>query len=398
MAAKRDYYEVLGLARTASADEIKKSYRKLAMQYHPDKNPNNPEAAEKFKELSEAYEVLSDEKKRRQYDQYGHDGMKSTFGPGGFDFSRDFTHMSDIQDILGSLFGEGGGGMFESFMGGAGGGRRRTRGGVQRGDDLRFDLEIDLEEAVFGSERELELPVTEECDLCHGTGAASGSSRETCRQCGGHGFVISGGGFFQVRQTCPVCNGEGSMVRRPCAKCTGTGRARARRRLALRIPRGVETGSRLRLTGKGEGGNKGGPAGDLYVVLHVREHELFERQGDDLICTVPISPAVAALGGEIEIPTPDGFAKIKLPPGTPNGKVFRLRDKGVPNIEGRGHGDLHVRVTLEVPTRLNGKQRKALEDFAASTEEANYPDMLRVRKTSEAFFARRDVLRRTERG
>ena len=215
MASKRDYYEVLGVARSASADEIKKAYRKLAMQYHPDRNPNNPEAAEKFKELSEAYEVLSDEKKRQQYDQYGHEGMKSTFGPGGFDFSRDFTHMSDVQDILGSLFGEGGG-MFESFMGG---GRGRTRGGAQRGDDLRFDLEIDLEEAVFGSERELELPVTEECDTCHGTGAAAGSTRETCRQCGGHGVVISGGGFFQVRQTCPVCNGEGSMVRRPCGTC-----------------------------------------------------------------------------------------------------------------------------------------------------------------------------------
>ena len=390
MASKRDYYEVLGVSRSAPADEIKKSYRKLAMQYHPDRNANNPEATEKFKELSEAYEVLSDEKKRQQYDQYGHDGMKSTFGPGGFEFSRDFTHMSDLQDILGSLFG-GDGGMF----GEPGGSRRRTRGGVQRGDDLRFDIEIDLEEAIFGSEREVELPVTEECDTCHGSGAAAGSGREACRQCGGRGYIVSGGGFFQIRQGCPVCNGEGTMIRHPCNKCNGAGRVRARRRLSLRIPRGVETGSRLRLVGKGEGGGRGGPAGDLYVVVHVREHELFERQGDDLLCTVPVSPVIAALGGEIEIPTPDGFAKIKLPPGTPNGKVFRLRDKGVPSLEGRGHGDLHVRVVLEVPTRISSKQRSLLEAFAAATEDGNYPEAARVHKTAEEFFSRRDVLRRT---
>lgn len=383
MASKKDYYEILGVGRSASAEEIKKAYRKLAMQHHPDRNANNPAAAEKFKELSEAYEVLSDEQKRQQYDQYGHDGMKSTFGPGGFDFSRDFTHASDIQDILGSLFGDMGGGA-----------RRRSSGGAQRGDDLRFDLEIDLEEAIFGSERELELPVADECDRCHGSGAASGSARESCRQCGGRGFVVSGGGFFQIRQGCPVCNGEGSIIRHPCGKCNGSGRVRARRRLALRIPRGVETGSRLRLAGKGEGGARGGPAGDLYVVLHVREHELFERQGDDLICAHPVSPVTAAIGGEIEIPTPDGFAKIRLPPGTPNGKIFRLRDKGMPSIEGHGHGDLHVRIAIEVPQHLNGKQRKLLDDFAALSEDANYPEAARIRKTASDFFARRDVLRK----
>jgi molecular chaperone DnaJ len=389
MATKRDYYEVLGVSRSASAEEIKKSYRKLAMQHHPDRNANNPAAAEKFKELSEAYEVLSEPKKRQQYDQYGHDGLKSSFGPGGFDFSRDFTHMSDLQDILGSLLnGEGG---FGDILGG---GRRRSRTGPQRGDDLRFDIEIDLEEAVFGAEREVELPVTEECENCHGTGAAAGAGRETCRQCSGRGYVISGGGFFQVRQGCPVCNGEGTMIRNPCNKCNGAGRTRARRRISLRVPRGVETGSRLRLAGKGEGGGRGGPPGDLYVVVHVREHTLFERQGDDLLCSVPVSPIVAALGGEIEIPTPDGFAKIKLPPGTPNGKVFRLRDKGVPSIEGRGHGDLHVRVVLEVPTRITSKQRKLLEDFAAATDNSNYPDAATTHKTAEEFFTRRDTLRR----
>jgi len=394
MPAKRDYYEVLGVSRSASADEIKKNYRKLAMQYHPDRNANNPEAAEKFKELSEAYEILSDEQKRQQYNQYGHEGMKSSFGPGGFDFSRDFTHMSDLQDILGSLFnGEGG---FGEFMGNSGSRRRSRSGSAQRGDDLRFDIEIDLEEAIFGSEREVELPVTEECDTCHGSGAASGSGREACRQCGGRGFIVSGGGFFQIRQGCPVCNGEGTMIRHPCGKCNGAGRVRARRRLALRIPHGVETGSRLRLSGKGEGGGRGGPPGDLYVVIHVREHELFERQGDDLLCSVPVSPIVAAIGGEIEIPTPDGFAKIKLPPGTPNNKVFRLRDKGVSNLEGRGHGDLHVRVVLEVPSHLSGKQRKLLEDFAAVSEEGNFPEAAGTHKAAETFFARRDVLRKTK--
>lgn len=396
MAKKRDYYEVLGVSRNATADEIKKAYRKLAMQHHPDRNANNAAAAEKFKEVSEAYEVLSDDKKRPQYDQFGHDGLKSSFGPGGFDFSRDFTHMSDLQDILGNLFG-GDAGMFgEAFAGGARGGARRSRGGSegQRGDDLRFDLEIDLEEAIFGSEREVELPIRDECDACRGTGAAAGSGRETCRQCGGHGFVVAGGGFFQIRQACPVCNGEGAIIRHPCDKCGGTGRMKARRKLALRIPRGVETGSRLRLTGKGEGGVRGGPAGDLYVVLHVREHDLFERQGDDLACVVHVSPVTAALGGDVEVPTPDGFAKIKLPPGTPNGKLFRLRNKGMPNLEGHGSGDLQVRIALEVPAHLSSKQRKLLEDFAALTETANFPDASRMHLSAEAFFARRDVLRK----
>ena len=389
MPTKRDYYEVLGVSRNASADDIKKSYRKLAMQCHPDRNAS-PEATEKFKELSEAYEVLSDDTKRQRYDQFGHEGVKSAFGPGGFDFSRDFTHQADLQDILGSLFG--GEGPFAEFMGG--GSRRRSRSGVQRGDDLRFDIEIDLEAAIFGSEKEIEIPVTDECEACHGSGAAAGSNREPCRQCGGRGFIVSGGGFLQIRQGCPVCNGEGTMIRHPCGKCGGSGRVRARRRLNLRIPPGVETGSRLRLAGKGGGGGRGGAAGDLYVVIHVREHELFERQGDDLICSIPVSPVAATLGGEIEIPTPDGFAKIKLPPGTPNGKVFRLRDKGVPSLEGHGHGDIHVRIVLEVPARLSGKQRKILEEFAAAAEASNFPDAAHTRKISEAFFARRDFVRK----
>jgi len=393
MSTKRDYYEVLGVSKSATADEIKKSYRKLAMQYHPDRNPDNKEAAEKFKEVCEAYEVLSDADKRHRYDQYGHAGMKSAFGPGGFDFGRDFSHMQDIdlQDILGSFFGGG----FGDIFGGGGGGQRRTRNpnAAQRGDDLRFDLEIDFEEALFGSEREVDLSVNDGCEACRGTGAASGSTRETCRQCGGHGAVIVGGGFIQMRQTCPVCHGEGTIVRSPCKKCGGTGRVKTPRHIALRIPKGVETGSRLRLTGKGESGLRGGPAGDLYVVLHVREHELFQRQDEDLSCTVYISPVTAALGGEIEIPTPDGHARIKLPAGTPNGKVFRLRDKGMPGLNG-GTGDLHVRVEIEVPAHLSSRQKKALEEFASQTTADNFPEAAKQNKVIDTFFARRDALRK----
>ena len=389
MANKRDYYEVLGVGKSATADEIKKAYRKLAMKHHPDRNPDNKDAAEKFKEICEAYEVLSDTDKRQRYDQYGHAGMKSAFGPGGVDFGRDFSHMQDmdLQDILGSFFGGGFGDIF------GGGGQRRSRNpnAPHRGDDLRFDLEIDFEEALFGSEREVDLSVNDACETCHGTGAASGSSRETCRQCGGHGVVVVGGGFIQMRQTCPVCHGEGSIIRSPCKKCGGTGRVKTPRHIALRIPKGVETGSRLRLTGKGESGLRGGPAGDLYVVLHVREHEVFQRQEDDLACTVYVSPVLAALGGEIEVPTPDGHARIKLPAGTPNGKVFRLRDKGMPNLNG-GCGDLHLRVETEVPAHLSSKQKRLFEEFSALATPDNFPEAAKQNKAVDTFFARRDAL------
>jgi molecular chaperone DnaJ len=391
MSTKRDYYELLGVQRNATADEIKKAYRKLAMKYHPDRNAGNAGAAEMFKEISEAYEVLSDSSKRQRYDQYGHDGVKSAFGPGGFDFGRDFSHSADFQDIFSSLFG-GGGGLFGEMFGG-GGQRRRSRDGSQRGADLRFDLEIDLEEAMFGVERNIELPVSESCDECGGTGAAKGSSRETCRQCGGHGSIVSNGGFIQFQQTCPVCRGEGTIIRTPCRKCGGAGRVKNRRSLSLRIPAGVETGSRLRVSGKGEGGLRGGAAGDLYVVLHVREHEIFERQGEDLACTVPVSPDVAALGGDVPVPTPDGLAMLKLPHGTPNGKVFRLRGKGVPNLDGSGAGDLHVRISIEVPAHLSSSQKRALQAFAESCDAGNYPDTARMRKQVEAFMARRDALK-----
>ncbi len=392
MANKRDYYEVLGVSKSATADEIKKAYRKLAMQYHPDRNPDNKEAAEKFKELCEAYEVLNDTEKRQRYDQFGHAGMKSAFGPGGFDFSRDFSHMQDIdlQDILGSFFGGGG---FGDIFGG--GGRRRSRNpdAAQRGDDLRFDLEIDLEEAIFGSEREVDLNVNDTCPSCKGSGSAPGSKRETCQQCGGHGVVVVGGGFIQMRQTCPVCNGQGTIIRNPCKKCSGSGRVKTPRHIALRIPKGVETGSRLRLSGKGESGMRGGPPGDLYVVLYVREHEIFQREDDDLACTVQVSPARAALGGNVDVPTPDGHARIKLPAGTPNGKIFRLRGKGMPNLNG-GCGDLHVRVEIEVPANLSSKQKQVLEEFESLTSSANYPEAAKRAKAVDTFYARRDALRK----
>jgi len=389
VAAKKDYYELLGISRTATPDEIKKAYRKLAMKYHPDRNPDDKAAEGRFKEVSEAYEVLSDAGKRKQYDQFGHEGLKTSFGPGGFDFSRDFTHMGDLQDILGNLFG-GGGGVFEDIFGG---GRRRGRSnGPQQGADLRFDLEIELEEAAFGSEREVTLPISRECDACRGSGVAPGHSRETCRQCGGAGSVVSGGGFFQVRQSCPVCGGSGTMVTHPCKTCHGSGRTKSRTRLTLRVPKGVETGSRLRLTGKGEGGVRGGPPGDLYVVLHVRAHPLFQRREDDLICTVPVPFHVLALGGDVQVPTVDGFAKLKLAAGTETGKVFRLKNKGMPNVDGYARGDLHVQIVAEVPSKLNGHQKRALKAFSDETSDINYPGVARFHEQAATFVERKHAM------
>lgn len=393
MATKTDYYELLGVSRTASDDEIKKAYRKQAMKYHPDKNQGDAAAEAKFKEISEAYEVLSDPGKRQRYDQFGHDGMKQAFGPGGFDFSRDFTHASDLQDILGSLFG-GGGGMFDDFFGGGGGGRRRSRTGPQRGNDLRFNLEIDLEEAAFGSEREVSLPISEECGDCKGSGMAKGAKPEQCRHCAGRGSVVSGGGFFQVRQTCPVCGGAGTMVTNPCGSCQGTGRTKVKRRLTLKIPKGVDSGSRLRLTGKGEGGVRGGPAGDLYVVMHVRQHELFERRENDLYCEIPIPLHLAALGGELQVPTIDGYAKLKLSPGTENGKVYRLRGRGMPDVDGYGRGAMHVRVVLETPVKLSSAQKKLLKELGEQDAKKNYPSADHIRDVADAFYERKQTIQK----
>ncbi len=395
MAAKRDYYEVLGVARGATAEEIKKSYRKLAVQFHPDKNPGNKEAEEKFKEISEAYEVLSDEQKRQRYDQFGHaafGGGGGGGGPGGFrgGGAGGFGGI-DLEEALRTFMGAfgggggGGGGIFDDSFGGGGG----RRDGTARGSDLRVDLEIDFEEAVFGSTRELSLTVMDECAACHGSGAEPGSRPEVCRRCAGSGMVVSGGGFFQVRQTCPACGGAGQMIANPCRACHGEGRVKARRAIQLKIPAGVETGSRLRLAGKGEGGARGGEAGDLYVVIHVREHEVFQRRGDDVFCDMPVPFHLAALGGDLEVPTIHGYATLKVPAGVESGTVMRIKGKGVASLRGGAPGDQHVRLRIEVPDRLDRKQRDLARQLAEGLRDDDFPGMRAVRRTAAGFYERK---------
>ena len=394
MAEKRDYYEVLGVDKGATADQIKSAYRKLAMKYHPDRNPDNPEAKEKFTEISEAYEVLSNPEKRQRYDQFGHQGVN--FGPGGFDFGRDFSGFQDVDlsDIFNSFFGGGGGGGFSSFFGGGRQRRSADPSGPRRGDDMTFRLDIDFDEAIFGSERTLDLTLPAQCPECHGSGAAEGSKRVTCRTCGGHGVVIGGGGFFQVRQTCPTCGGEGSVIEKPCRKCRGSGHVNQEQHISLKIPAGVDNGSRLRLSGKGGGGLRGGENGDLYVHLNVRESDLFEREGPNLGVDIPVSPITAALGGIVEVPTPEGSAQLKIPAGTPNGKVFRLRGKGVPSLRGGSAGDLDARIIIEVPANLDRKQRQLLEEFQKSVKGGTFPERETFDNRARVFFAHRDKLRK----
>ena len=389
---KRDYYEVLGVSKTASADEIKSAYRKLAMKWHPDRNPDNPEAKAKFQEASEAYEVLSNPEKRQRYDQFGHQGVN--FGPGGFDFGRDFSHFQDVDlgDILGAFFGGGGGfGGFGDFFGG---GRRRRAdpNGPQQGEDMTMELAIDFDEAVFGSERTIQLSLPDQCPDCGGTGAARGSSRKKCPTCDGRGQVISGGGFFQVRQTCPHCGGAGTVIEKPCPTCRGAGQVKKPRELTLRIPKGVDTGARLRLNGKGGGGLRGGPPGDLFVVLNVRPSEIFEREDNDLYVNVPVSPFTAMLGGSVDIPTPEGVASVKIAAGTPNGKMLRLRGKGVADLRGGPAGDLVARIVFEVPQRLTGKQRGAAEELTKLLDASNFPEAQTFANNLKTFYAHKDKL------
>ena len=392
-AQKKDYYEVLGVSRTATQDEIKKAYRKLAVECHPDKNPGNVEAEERFKHITEAYEVLSNPQKRSKYDQFGH----QAFGPGGGGFSGGGFEGIDLEEALRTFMGAfgggrgGGGSIFDDFFGGGG---RGQRGAANRGNDLRFDLEIDFEEAVFGSQRDLSFSVMDACSKCNGSGAEAGSRRETCPNCKGTGQSVTSNGFFHVRQTCSACGGAGEVVRNPCRECGGTGRIKAKRTITLKIPAGVETGSRLRVAGKGEDGLRGGPAGDLYVVLHVREHELFKRRDEDIFIETPVPYHVAALGGEIEVPTLHGYAKLKIPAGTESGKVFRLRGRGLKGTGSFGNGDQHVVVMVETPERLSGKQRKALSEFAALFDESNHPEAARLRRRAQEFYRRRDTLQK----
>ena len=346
--AKRDYYEVLGVNRDAAEDEIKKSFRKLAMKFHPDRNPDNPKAEEHFKEAKEAYEVLTDANKRSAYDQFGHAGVDPSQGMGAG------AGMGGFSDAFSDIFGE-------IFGGGRGGGGGRN--GVYRGADLRYNLEIGLEEAARGTETKIRIPTMEECSTCHGSGAKPGTQPQTCTTCNGRGEVRMQQGFFSLQQTCPRCHGSGKMVASPCGTCGGAGRTKQQKTLSVKIPAGVDEGDRIRLSGEGELGAGGGPAGDLYVVIHIKPHAVFNREHSDLHCEMPVSFTTAALGGEIEIPTLDGHAKIKIPAETQSGQVFRLRGKGIKGLRSTNHGDLMCHVVVETPVRLTDRQRDLLREL-----------------------------------
>jgi molecular chaperone DnaJ len=380
---KRDYYHVLGVERSATPDEIKKAYRKLAVKHHPDKNPGDKSAEEKFKELGEAYEVLSNVDKRAAYDRFGHQAFSQG---GGFGGAGGGVH--DPFDVFREVFGSGrgGGGIFESIFGDVAGQDGGERGGRGRGADLRYDMQITFQEAARGVEKEIEISKLQTCDTCHGSGAEPGSKVTTCSTCGGHGQVAVSRGFFNIAQTCPRCRGAGQTIEKPCHTCHGDGRMEKTAKIKIKIPAGVEDGTRLRSSGQGEGGSRGGPSGDLYVVLHVEPHEIFQREGTDLFCSVPISFARAALGGEVKVPTLEGSAVLKVPAGTPSGKVFRLRGKGLPEVHGRGVGDLRVKLYVEVPTRLNSEQRARLQAFADSCDEHTHPEESSFFRKAKDFF------------
>ncbi|HWB61128.1 MAG TPA: molecular chaperone DnaJ [Chthoniobacteraceae bacterium] len=377
---KRDYYEVLEIDRTVTVEEIKKAYRRLAVKHHPDKNPDDPQAEERFKELGEAYDVLSDENKRAAYDRYGHAAFAQGTGPGAQGFHDPF-------DLFREMFGQGGGGggIFEQFFGGGGGGRG-DRSGRQRGSDLRYDMQIKLEEAAFGVEKEIEISRLDTCEKCGGRGAEEGSSASTCPTCRGQGQVITSRGFFQVSQTCPNCRGSGQIIAKPCKVCHGDGRVERASHIKLKIPAGIEHGSRLRSVGNGEAGIRGGARGDLYVVIHVKEHAVFDRQEENLFCEVPVSFITAALGGEVKVPTLEGKAALKIPAGTQSATVFKLRGKGMPVLNSSSRGDLMVRVLVEVPTKLNTEQRAKLEEFAKVCGEENSPIHKSFFEKAKEFF------------
>ncbi|HZI81361.1 MAG TPA: molecular chaperone DnaJ [Vicinamibacterales bacterium] len=350
--SKRDYYEVLGVAKTATDQEIKSAYRKLALKHHPDRNQGDKKAEDLFKEAAEAYAVLADTDKRHMYDRFGHAGLGGA-ATGGFD-PNVFTGFEDILGGLGDVFGLG-----DIF----GGGRRR---GPQRGSDLRYDLEISFDESAKGAEMALQIPRAEQCETCRGNGAAEGSKPTTCPQCQGRGQLRYQQGFFTVARTCGQCRGTGTVIAKPCQTCKGAGRVQKERKLTVRIPPGIASGQRLRLTGEGEAGPAGGPPGDLYVVVHVQDHPIFQREGNDLFCEVPVSYPTLALGGEITVPTLDGTEPLRVPDGTQTGTTFRLRGKGMPDVSGRGRGDLQVTVKVSIPRKLSKDQRKLLEDLAVT--------------------------------
>ncbi len=381
MAAKRDFYDILGVTKSSSDDEIKKAYRKQAVKYHPDKNPGDKNAEEKFKELGEAYTVLSDAQKRAAYDQHGH----AAFDPrsraaGGFRPGAG----QDPFDVFRQAFGNSD--FFDAFFGGAGGGEEREPGGPARGDDLQYNLEITLEEAVAGCERDIKFTKPAKCEPCGGTGGEKGSRLVRCPQCNGRGRVVMSRGVFSVQQACPKCAGAGQIMEKPCKTCGGEGRHNQSHSVRIRIPGGVDNDSRLRSTGNGSAGYRGGPAGDLYVVLRVKSHDIFQRDGDDLLCEVPISFVQATLGGEVDVPTMTGKARINIPAGTQNATLFRLKGRGVRNLQDGSQGDLHVRVSVEVPTRLNATQRAKLEEFAKLCDENVNPQSKSFLDRAKDFF------------
>jgi molecular chaperone DnaJ len=351
--AKRDYYKVLDVARDASEADIKKAYRRLAMKLHPDRNPDDKSAEEQFKEAKEAYEVLSDAQKRAAYDQFGHEGLDAQRGAGGG--GPGFNPGEAFGDIFGDVFGD----IF-------GGGRRGGRAQVFRGADLRYELELDLNQAVFGASIEIDVPKLCECETCNGSGAAKGSNPVQCETCHGSGQVRVTQGFFQLQQACPRCRGTGKIIRNPCDTCLGQGRVRRTKKLAVKIPPGVDNGDRIRLSGEGEAGRNGGPTGDLYVEVHVRPHDIFEREGEHLSCEVPVSFVTAALGGTVIVPTLDGQVSLKIPAETQSGRVFRLRDKGVKPVRGGARGDLFCKVMVETPVKLSSEQKELLRKFESS--------------------------------
>ncbi|HWS73509.1 MAG TPA: molecular chaperone DnaJ [Quisquiliibacterium sp.] len=360
--AKRDYYEVLGVAKNASDEELKKVYRKLAMKYHPDRNPDDKAAEEKFKEAKEAYEILSDAKKRELYDRFGHAGVDPN-AAGGFGGGGGGGGPGGFADVFGDIFGD--------IFGGAAG-ARGGRGNVYRGADLRYSMEITLDQAAAGHTTEIRVPSWETCEVCSGSGAKPGTKPKTCHTCGGQGQVRMQQGFFSIQQTCPTCHGSGKVIPDPCSACDGVGRTKKTKTLEVKIPAGIDDGMRIRSGGNGEPGVNGGPPGDLYVEIRVREHPVFQRDGDDLHCEIPISIVTAALGGKVEVPTLSGRAEIELPEGTQSGKTFRLRGKGIKGVRSSYPGDLYVHAMVETPVRLSEKQKKLLRELDASLQDPKH--------------------------
>ena len=365
--AQQDFYELLGVERDASSADLKKAYRKLAMQYHPDRNPGDADAEARFKEISQAYDVLADDEKRRAYDQYGHAAFDGSGGAGGFDFN----FGSSFADVFDDLFGE--------FVGGGG---RQRRGGVTRGADMRYNLEIDLEQAYHGTKAEIEVPTTEQCGSCSGTGAEAGSQPVTCPTCHGHGKVRAQSGFFTIERTCPSCQGAGRVIEKPCKDCAGAGRVQHEKTLSVNVPPGVENGTRIRLAGEGEAGLRGGPPGDLYIFLSVAPHPVFRRDGAHIYCRVPIPMVTAALGGSIDVPTLEGGkVAVTVPEGTQTGRQFRLRGKGMPHMRGQGAGDMYIQTVVETPVNLTKAQKNLLREFESGGDAKTNPE-------SEGFFQR----------